>query len=280
VTTETQRAANARNAQRSTGPRTEEGKARSSRNALKHGAFATRADAISASILQEDPTEVYELVDAIINELDPLTPLEQIAAQTVANRILARMRVERLDVPLTEGVVPEDEDIIDLDSHEFRFRLATEFSAALFNIEHETPCGVDWGWLLSVIRFFSEHGAHFDLEQTWPDGTHRVPRTEHECCVVLQRFIDANFGDIAHAREHVDDQLNMHQAGAEAAQRVKRSQQAQLILKHYERTTQLTDRVDRSVTRAIDNYRNLIADRANRDSEQIEPTRNEPNPDI
>lgn len=109
MTTPAQEAANRRNAAKSTGPRTDEGKARSSANALTHGGYALRVDAITASIPGEAPDEVQALIDAIIDELDPLTPLEEMAASTVATRILNRMRVDRLTAPLAEGVAPIDQ---------------------------------------------------------------------------------------------------------------------------------------------------------------------------
>ena len=43
MTTDKQRKANRQNAKKSTGPRTEEGKARSSQNGLKHGLLARDA---------------------------------------------------------------------------------------------------------------------------------------------------------------------------------------------------------------------------------------------
>ena len=64
MTSPAQTAANRRNAQKSTGPASDHGKARSSANALRHGGYATRNDAITASILCEDPDEVAGLIDA------------------------------------------------------------------------------------------------------------------------------------------------------------------------------------------------------------------------
>lgn len=276
MTTDEQRAANARNAKKSTGPRTAEGKARSSRNALQHGAFALQADAISASILREDPDEIRDLVEAIVNELDPRTPLEQVAAQTVATRILGRMRVERLDVPLTEGVALEPEDRNDLDSDRFHYRVAVEFGAALDVIEHNADDGIDWGWLFNMLHAVGWYRGFFDLEQTWPDGTTRTPQTRAECQVTLQRLIDTRFDGIEGAREVADRESLMHYDGAIIEQRSERSVQAQQILEHYERTTQLNDRVDRSVSRALDSYRDLITDRPTDDGHTDSP-RNEPN---
>jgi hypothetical protein len=76
---EKQLEANRRNAQHSTGPKTIEGKAQSSRNNLRHGLTG------QISLL---PTEDREAHDAFCNELidsfNPETPLERQLAQSVA----------------------------------------------------------------------------------------------------------------------------------------------------------------------------------------------------
>ena len=59
-----QRAANQRNAQKSTGPRTEDGKTRSSLNALRHGIYG-RPSAIRRGELAEDEQEVTEFIQAL-----------------------------------------------------------------------------------------------------------------------------------------------------------------------------------------------------------------------
>jgi len=58
------RAANRRNAKKSTGPRTAEGKARSSQNAVKLGLFS-RQVVPSARLLDEDSAELETLLDAM-----------------------------------------------------------------------------------------------------------------------------------------------------------------------------------------------------------------------
>src|SRR5437899_2341696 len=57
-TSEARIAANRVNAQHSTGPRSAEGKARSSRSSTVHGAYAVRPDAISRGAFAEDADEV------------------------------------------------------------------------------------------------------------------------------------------------------------------------------------------------------------------------------
>jgi hypothetical protein len=79
MTSEKQLEANRRNAMRSKGPKTAEGKARSSRNNLLHGLTG------QITVL---PSEVREARDAFVNRLmeglNPETPMEEQLAQSIA----------------------------------------------------------------------------------------------------------------------------------------------------------------------------------------------------
>jgi hypothetical protein len=80
MTTEAQIIANRRNAQKSTGPRTNEGKAIISQNAVKHG-LLTRQDVISSESRAD-----FELHhDRMLTELDPVTPMESMLAERIVN---------------------------------------------------------------------------------------------------------------------------------------------------------------------------------------------------
>ena len=76
-------AANRRNAQLSTGPRSEEGKRQSRRNALKHGIVAS-ALLITAGEGAEDPAEFNELVDGLRRDLAPIATLEEMMVEKIA----------------------------------------------------------------------------------------------------------------------------------------------------------------------------------------------------
>ena len=75
--------ANRRNAQRSTGPKTEEGKSQSRRNALKHGILAS-ALLITEGQGGEDPTELDELLGALSGDLAPVGRLEEMLVEKIA----------------------------------------------------------------------------------------------------------------------------------------------------------------------------------------------------
>lgn len=87
-----QAAARAANGRRhSTGPKTEEGKKVSSRNALKHGGYAKSTPVIPRGPLAEDPVAHEQFAEGIVAALSPQTPLEEELAAKIAS-ILWRSR--------------------------------------------------------------------------------------------------------------------------------------------------------------------------------------------
>ncbi len=78
MATEAQIIANRRNAQKSTGPRTIEGKAAVSQNAVKHG-FSARQDVISS----ESQADFDQYRDQLLAELDPASPMESMLAERI-----------------------------------------------------------------------------------------------------------------------------------------------------------------------------------------------------
>ena len=83
-----QRNANRRNARQSTGPRTESGKARVARNAVRHGLLAREA-----VIPEEDPQQYLDLLAALHEEHQPAGPLEEFCVEQMAS---AQWRLRRL----------------------------------------------------------------------------------------------------------------------------------------------------------------------------------------
>jgi len=93
MTTRKQRAANRRNAKKSTGPKTPEGKAKSAQNATKHGLLSGRP-----LLADEDPAAYEEHRLTLLHELWPETPLEQGIVDRIA---AAQWRLAR--VPIIES---------------------------------------------------------------------------------------------------------------------------------------------------------------------------------
>ena len=75
-------AANRKNAQKSTGPKTPRGKAYSGRNAIKHGLFSRQAmDFLSHG---EDPTEYEEILNGLRAKYQPMGTAEELEVEHIA----------------------------------------------------------------------------------------------------------------------------------------------------------------------------------------------------
>jgi hypothetical protein len=86
--------ASRRNGAKSRGPRTPDGKARSSRNALKHGLRA----ATHVVLLDEDWDEFRALEGALLAELTPVGAVQAILVQRIAIATWRLARADRLEV--------------------------------------------------------------------------------------------------------------------------------------------------------------------------------------
>jgi len=111
MATAAQIAANRANALKSTGPRTPEGKAASSMNALKHG-----MDAASIVIPGEDPAEYQRIAAEYQHDLGPRSAIEQFQVDTIVRSDWQRRRLRRIEAKLyrallAEGQTPEEIDV-------------------------------------------------------------------------------------------------------------------------------------------------------------------------
>ena len=91
MTTEAQKLANRHNAQKSTGPRTPQGKAAISQNAIKHGLTAARV-----VITSESQAEFRLHRDQILDELAPVSPMESMLAERIVTLSWRLKRVCRI----------------------------------------------------------------------------------------------------------------------------------------------------------------------------------------
>jgi hypothetical protein len=133
--------ANRRNSQRSTGPKTTEGKERSRRNGLKHG--MTGAGIVLA---EEDLTEVEQRNEALQAELDPQSLLGKIMVRQMA---MLSVRMERsgtqeeIAIALRVRHAPEDFDQARLDEVEQLFNLLGEEPPTCLRRLRNSPEGVE-----------------------------------------------------------------------------------------------------------------------------------------
>ena len=92
MATQAQRKANRQNAKKSTGPRTDEGKARSSQNGLKHGLLAR--DAVMAD---EDPAEYDRQLQQLEENIFPKNAIEFALVRQIADAEWRLRRLSRLE---------------------------------------------------------------------------------------------------------------------------------------------------------------------------------------
>ena len=111
MATPAQLAANQRNAQKSTGPRSAEGKSVSRFNALKHG-----VDAQTATLPGEDPDAYQALADAYDAQYSPAGPTERFLLDTMIRADWQKQRLQTLESALLNRMLAEspDADILDL----------------------------------------------------------------------------------------------------------------------------------------------------------------------
>jgi len=98
MTTEKQTAANRENAKRSTGPRTAEGKARSSQNALKTG-----IDAQSEIIRGESREKLEAIIVQLDQEYSPATSAERFQVDVLARCTWLMIRYAKADAQIWEA---------------------------------------------------------------------------------------------------------------------------------------------------------------------------------
>lgn len=99
MATDAQIKANQLNAQKSSGPKTAEGKAVSSRNAMTHGLSARHL-----FIAGEDPREFEALRANLIEELDPASPLDAILVDKIAADLWRLMRVPAFEAAMIDWI--------------------------------------------------------------------------------------------------------------------------------------------------------------------------------
>ena len=134
--------ANRRNAAKSTGPRTPEGRARSRRNALKHGLTGE-----GVALPDEDAVEVARRFEALGRELNPSSEVGKMLVHRVAFLSVRLERCERFDTAVLSKRVRKAEA-------EFADARLVEVEALVLQLPREaatsvrrlkgSPEGVDW----------------------------------------------------------------------------------------------------------------------------------------
>jgi len=105
MATKAQTKANRQNAQKSTGPQTDQGKATVSQNAVKHGLFAAEA-----VIKGEDPAEYQAFHDQFLAELYPVGAVETMLADRFVSLAWRLKRAERMQNQAIDSMIESQID--------------------------------------------------------------------------------------------------------------------------------------------------------------------------
>jgi hypothetical protein len=124
MTTENKTAANLANAQLSTGPRTDAGKAISSRNALKHGLTAK-----TVLLPDEDAVEYQNFSAGMLKGLDPINAVEEALAVELIDIQWRLLRVSRFEARFMAPDSPDMKSLNSISLHAARMK--RQYSASL-----------------------------------------------------------------------------------------------------------------------------------------------------
>jgi hypothetical protein len=185
-------AANRRNAQRSTGPRTAAGKARSAANSTRHSAYARELYPLETGPLAEDARQFYERAEALVAGFDPNDDLEAELAKRGASVLMRMKRLDMYEAAMNEITAMPDHGV-DLLCGNLRAAEHEEFSAVAVQefLEAHARGRLDELDYLVYSELASDLAAHIPgggvIPGVW-DETHK-PTTEEEWKDVVEKLV-------------------------------------------------------------------------------------------
>jgi hypothetical protein len=273
--TEAQKRANAANAQKSTGPRTEEGKQRSSQNATTHGVFATRRRVITRGSMAEDPAEVDAFLVSLHEAYAPQGAVEQRAVDQILMLLLQLRRLDRYEEALLEASAHSGaKRATNSYGHEEGLTLHLEWldrlwewtfaeDARLEGVEPSEELGVSddphdfrYDVLAPLMRMKS---GNKDVQDQWTDEI--TPVTEEEWYSVFRAYYKHLFKEPREVRDWIHERRAQLGEQLDNRQVLEGSVTATSALTELDRTTRLRGRIAKQLEKAEERLSDLQARR-------------------
>jgi len=256
-------AANGRNARRSTGPRTGEGKNRSSRNAVRHGGYISQLHIIDCGRFAEDPDEVGDNVHAIVDSLDPRTGVEQALAFRIAMGFVAHNRLDFYEAGAISAINPTASLAPRPDADPLHEDLARQIAEVL-NDPEDRPTS-PWSalvWL--VVTNLWAGKPHPKVAGLWDDST--KPTDDAGWEAVFHTLIKIRFSSTEDATAWARSCMWTHQAAIARLRDAEAHEKAQTALNTIERVLASRSRVDRGLWLNLELYRKMRVAELNDDT--------------
>jgi hypothetical protein len=252
MTNDAQASANRRNAEKSTGPRTEAGKARSSMNALRHGSYVQVCSPVVATLLGEEPDGIDQLHEELVRDLDPQSPVELMQAIGIAQQLINLHRAHRLAAPLVDGAENSEEENAKFEStcEVFQFWdllrdiVARQKEPALDDVPYEIVAHALYDMAPDRTAITAPQVAEFPGNKATPEAW----RAE------VIRLVEATIGPLEEATRAINVRLCELDDAVQREGRRSSGIEARRLLQTLDDVTALTDRVDRGITRSLKNY--------------------------
>ena len=217
IVSQKQLEANRSNALSSTGPRTAEGKARSSRNALKHGIFAQEV-VIRDGDGAEDPKQFEALLERLWDEFQPVGGLEETLVERIAISHWRLRRAQRFEVGAIRARLDEcneppmfpKADRVELELEKAKSVLAYELRVLPWAKEQEDLTAPQvWELLVRAWdEVAREHGSDgsevLDTPRRQQDFLTYLKRKGLAGDQLRQRLLEAQRGVIEHTRGRLE----------------------------------------------------------------------------
>jgi hypothetical protein len=159
-------AANRSNAQRSTGPATPEGKARSSRNGLKHGYYA-EASRETMLALGEDPEAFAQLHEELLEAYQPPDAIARALVEDLAKLYWRQRRWERAADGLlrAERQQWELEQQADAEGHAYDAATIPHETFKLYGLRYRPHLPAKYATLIELLEMLRERAERRDFAE-------------------------------------------------------------------------------------------------------------------